>query len=278
VTRVIQMGIPSDKAQYVHRLGRTGRAGKNGSGLIVLTKCEMNFVHREARDLDIKERKSNSKLNETLRSTLYNAIRRVSYSDYSRGYSAMLGYYNSNTKRCGWRSKGELVQFANRFATEVCGFSVPPALMKKTVGKMGLRDQRELRVQGRRGVPMEETLQPGKRFESFDGTTATTTTTTTTTMHSTMTSSSISSTSTNKRKICRFFGTERGCRFGEECRFLHVSPDDNNNSTNVSNAMPKGGRNRRRRHGGRGGSSGGYSNQGGGRERSSNNGSWRNEN
>ena len=32
VTAVVQVGLPSDKAQYVHRLGRTARAGKAGGG------------------------------------------------------------------------------------------------------------------------------------------------------------------------------------------------------------------------------------------------------
>jgi ATP-dependent RNA helicase MSS116 len=29
VTSVIQVGMPSDRAQYIHRLGRTARAGKH---------------------------------------------------------------------------------------------------------------------------------------------------------------------------------------------------------------------------------------------------------
>ena len=35
VTSVIQVGQPADKAQYVHRLGRTARAGKQGSGVLL---------------------------------------------------------------------------------------------------------------------------------------------------------------------------------------------------------------------------------------------------
>ena len=35
VTTVIQVGLPSDKAQYVHRLGRTARAGKQGECVLV---------------------------------------------------------------------------------------------------------------------------------------------------------------------------------------------------------------------------------------------------
>ena len=32
----MQLGLPMEKAQYIHRLGRTARAGKSGKGLIIL--------------------------------------------------------------------------------------------------------------------------------------------------------------------------------------------------------------------------------------------------
>lgn len=41
---VVQMGVPSDKEQYVHRVGRTGRAGKGGRAVIILAPEEMWFV------------------------------------------------------------------------------------------------------------------------------------------------------------------------------------------------------------------------------------------
>lgn len=44
VTRVIQVGIPSSTDQYVHRIGRTGRAGTQGRGDIVLLPWEVGFV------------------------------------------------------------------------------------------------------------------------------------------------------------------------------------------------------------------------------------------
>lgn len=43
-----KVGIPSDSNQYVHRLGRTARAGKGGSGLLVLMEAEKGFI-REVR-------------------------------------------------------------------------------------------------------------------------------------------------------------------------------------------------------------------------------------
>ncbi|KAG9100433.1 hypothetical protein FRC06_004142 [Ceratobasidium sp. 370] len=44
VTRVIQVGIPSTSDQYVHRVGRTGRAGTEGRGDLVLLPWEIGFV------------------------------------------------------------------------------------------------------------------------------------------------------------------------------------------------------------------------------------------
>lgn len=36
--------MPADAAQYVHRLGRTARAGKGGSGLLLLMESEQVFL------------------------------------------------------------------------------------------------------------------------------------------------------------------------------------------------------------------------------------------
>ena len=44
VSSVIQMGLPSDKSQYVHRLGRTARAGKGGNGVLVLNTFDQRFL------------------------------------------------------------------------------------------------------------------------------------------------------------------------------------------------------------------------------------------
>jgi ATP-dependent RNA helicase MSS116 len=43
---VVQVGIPSDSEQYVHRVGRTGRAGKLGRAVMILVPEEMGFVQK----------------------------------------------------------------------------------------------------------------------------------------------------------------------------------------------------------------------------------------
>jgi superfamily II DNA/RNA helicase len=53
VTLVIQVGIPSDREQYIHRLGRTGREGKGGEGLLLIAPWERYFLD-ELKDLPLE--------------------------------------------------------------------------------------------------------------------------------------------------------------------------------------------------------------------------------
>lgn len=40
VSNFFQVGLPSSREQYIHRLGRTARAGKQGHGIILLAPFE----------------------------------------------------------------------------------------------------------------------------------------------------------------------------------------------------------------------------------------------
>ncbi|ONH66745.1 hypothetical protein BON22_3322 [Cyberlindnera fabianii] len=44
VTNVIQIGLPMDSTNYVHRVGRTARGGKTGNAVMILTKAESRFL------------------------------------------------------------------------------------------------------------------------------------------------------------------------------------------------------------------------------------------
>ncbi|CAK7232017.1 hypothetical protein SBRCBS47491_008125 [Sporothrix bragantina] len=54
VTHVIQVGVPPDREQYIHRLGRTGRANKSGQGWLLLAENELNQARRILTHLPIK--------------------------------------------------------------------------------------------------------------------------------------------------------------------------------------------------------------------------------
>jgi ATP-dependent RNA helicase MSS116 len=50
VTLVVQYGAPSNKELYIHRLGRTGRAGREGKGLLVL----LPFEKKALKEIDLQ--------------------------------------------------------------------------------------------------------------------------------------------------------------------------------------------------------------------------------
>jgi superfamily II DNA/RNA helicase len=54
VTLVIQVGVPSDREHYIHRLGRTGREGKSGKGILLLAPWEEYFLN-EIHDLPVQK-------------------------------------------------------------------------------------------------------------------------------------------------------------------------------------------------------------------------------
>lgn len=41
---MLQLGVPADREQYIHRLGRTGRKGKEGVGILMLAPWEEFFL------------------------------------------------------------------------------------------------------------------------------------------------------------------------------------------------------------------------------------------
>ncbi|KAI9187716.1 hypothetical protein H9P43_002107 [Blastocladiella emersonii ATCC 22665] len=45
INLVVQMGMPTSPDQYVHRIGRTGRAGREGAALLVLAPFERAFLN-----------------------------------------------------------------------------------------------------------------------------------------------------------------------------------------------------------------------------------------
>jgi ATP-dependent RNA helicase MSS116, mitochondrial len=44
VTKVIQVGAPQNRDIYIHRIGRTGRAGASGDSIMILAPFEKDFI------------------------------------------------------------------------------------------------------------------------------------------------------------------------------------------------------------------------------------------
>ncbi|CAN1135455.1 Probable DEAD-box ATP-dependent RNA helicase 48 [Linum perenne] len=141
VTLVIQMGIPSNREQYIHRLGRTGREDKGGEGMLLLAPWEEYFID-ELKELPL-EKVPSPDIDPEVKLKMESSIAKVDNSIKEGAYHAWLGYYNS-IREIG-RDKTTLVELANKFCESI-GLSKPPSIFRKTALKMGLKHIPGIRI------------------------------------------------------------------------------------------------------------------------------------
>ncbi|EMD67549.1 hypothetical protein COCSADRAFT_82392 [Bipolaris sorokiniana ND90Pr] len=145
---VIQVGLPSSTEQYVHRVGRTARAGKDGRAVIILFEQE-SFFPRVNKTLPIQPYPVDivSRL-AAHQPKIERAFVDVEEVSKSKAYQAFLGYNKTFVKKLQL-STAELVKLANEYAYTM-GCPEPPMLEKSTVGKMGLKGVPGLRIGSRK--------------------------------------------------------------------------------------------------------------------------------
>ncbi|KAL7413097.1 P-loop containing nucleoside triphosphate hydrolase protein [Mrakia frigida] len=148
VSYVLQVGAPSDAMQYIHRLGRTARAGKSGHGALVLTSKNDEGFLNDRKIATLPLQRSDVALSfERERMEVGRAMEGVDEDLKEKAYSAWLGYTKTYI-----RNTSSLVQAANSYALDTLGYRAgrgqPPPLKKKTVGMMGLKGVQGLRIEG----------------------------------------------------------------------------------------------------------------------------------
>ncbi|XP_050899347.1 probable DEAD-box ATP-dependent RNA helicase 48 [Lathyrus oleraceus] len=141
VTLVIQVGIPTDREQYIHRLGRTGREGKGGEGILLIAPWEEYFLN-EIKDLPL-EKFPLPDLDPQAQLKIEQSMAKIDNDIKDAAYHAWLGYYNS-IREIG-REKSTVAELANRFSESI-GLQRPPSLFRKTALKMGLKDIPGIRI------------------------------------------------------------------------------------------------------------------------------------
>lgn len=133
VTHVIQIGLPRERDTYVHRIGRTGRAGKEGEGWLILSPLEFQEVRKRLRGMPLREANSletamvdlsaEAELPQDVANIfteLRQAYQKVHPEQLDDAYRGTFGAFQ-------WYSnKHELVEYANRLATLGWGMEQPP--------------------------------------------------------------------------------------------------------------------------------------------------------
>ncbi|KAL2831716.1 P-loop containing nucleoside triphosphate hydrolase protein [Aspergillus cavernicola] len=142
VDLVIQVGLPSSGEQYVHRVGRTARAGNDGRAIILLTEAE-SFFMKHNRHLPINPHPQTDAINASAPAcadAVTFAMSGLDESTKQRAYSSYIGFLAGSGLLKPLRlDKPGLVELANELAVEAMACPEPPVMDKKVIGKMGLK-------------------------------------------------------------------------------------------------------------------------------------------
>lgn len=144
VGHVFQLGLPASGEQYVHRVGRTARAGNDGRAVILLNENESYFP-RINKLLPINPYPTDLAPHiSSVSAEVSVAFESVDEVTKSKAYQAFLGFNKTFLKNLRLDTPG-LVRMANEYANAM-GCPEPPMVDKKVVGKMGLKGVMGLRV------------------------------------------------------------------------------------------------------------------------------------
>ena len=170
VTHVIQVGLPSNRDTYIHRIGRTARGDKMGEGWLFITPLEKrearNRLHRlplqsdQSLETAMIDMTKDAQLPADVAETLTQAVeanRSAPQTTKSAAYVATLGSFN-------WcRYKQELVDAMNQRSKYGWGLETPPMIDHRLAQKLNLSRLNGL-VLGSRSRPVGS--EGGRSFGS----------------------------------------------------------------------------------------------------------------
>ncbi len=134
VSLVVQVGLPAAPDAYVHRVGRTARAGKDGRAVILLTEAESFFLSVN-RQFKISPHPASDQILEDIQSAqdVKHLMGKIDDHDKQKAYSAYLGFMKGFMNKLKVDGTG-LVRMANELALEGMGCEEVPGMERKTIG------------------------------------------------------------------------------------------------------------------------------------------------
>ncbi|KAI1461382.1 ATP-dependent RNA helicase mss116 [Annulohypoxylon moriforme] len=145
VSHVIQIGLPPDRDQYIHRVGRTGRAGKPGEGWLILAKDEIQEARNRLPGLPIKPNRDLLAPKHVVGEgeppaevasffkEVSNAYERLPKQLFRETYHSYLGQ-----KMGRYLQPGAIVNLLNKWCMKGMGWTEQPALSQRTAMNRGL--------------------------------------------------------------------------------------------------------------------------------------------
>ncbi|CAA7268512.1 unnamed protein product [Cyclocybe aegerita] len=167
VTRVIQMGVPAGRDIYIHRVGRTGRAGKtDGRGDLVISSWELPFLKQMA-DVglkpvtvaevkrDVEERAAAVGVSSPHLASLDNHAMSISSAtnahEISEAYMSQLGFFLGHIQSLGL-VQPDVVNGVGKYFQDLGALEAPPMMSRSMQERLRLGSAKyERKGQGNRG-------------------------------------------------------------------------------------------------------------------------------
>lgn len=142
VTHVIQVHLPQDRDLYIHRIGRTGRAGKQGEAYIMVSDVEIPAARDRLPGLPIQRCTDleNASIDITQESELPPLFKEVQDAAHKAPFELLNDTYASylgNAIRDVDRQ--DVVDEINNMAKYTWGMQEPPAVSPRLISQMGRR-------------------------------------------------------------------------------------------------------------------------------------------
>ncbi|KAJ5491364.1 ATP-dependent RNA helicase [Penicillium diatomitis] len=179
VTHVLQVGPPRDRETYIHRIGRTGRAGKEGEGYLFVHDGEYEYYQQKLGKLPITE--DNTISTATLNMTrdletaspyaketieqIQEAMKEVSPIMKESTYRSQLG-----TMTQSFTKRRNAIIALNNLAIHGYGLAEPPSVKASIARNLGLDRIKELNIE--EGSYTRRAVDPydsGRRERGFGG-------------------------------------------------------------------------------------------------------------
>lgn len=156
VTHVIQIGLPPNSDQYVHRVGRTGRGDNSGEGWLFITPVELRDARRMlrsipiSRDVTLESAKVDMTQDAQLPADIAAILQQVSEAtqrvdkDYKvAAYMAQIGVMKNSDKQ-------DMIDTLNQWTRYGWGWEKPPGVSRALAQKLGLARLRGIELGGNR--------------------------------------------------------------------------------------------------------------------------------
>lgn len=141
IAEVLQIGVPSLLPQYIHRIGRTARAGKTGKATLFISEDEAPFLQTLAKEahIFIKDQHDYQPDAEALEKFASNF---KNYEELNDALISTIAYYRSNARNYGFNDRAIVRQIAGSYGTLLNDKKAKLPISSNTLEKLGLKNIR----------------------------------------------------------------------------------------------------------------------------------------